>query len=265
MQTSASYTRSEWVPLSVIASTFGGELVWSSLTQLEVAEGLAAIGLLLLLSAAARSWGFASLLDSQSLNRHLRLPFSYFFAFLGVLGVVSFLSLGLCDTRRVCEVLDASGWNIVQYPLGFFGQVGGSSLGPGGAVGYGLLALMTWVVTLVFLSLGVGLARSVKLFAVPSLLFLTVVVLLFDPGDMAAHALNLVSGVNLDGMPLLSNWSLLTVSLFFTVYALARDVRRGARAGADGPPSTATGPAVNFQAESGRARQPGGIQKNRDD
>jgi hypothetical protein len=265
MQTSASCTRSEWVPLSVIASTFGGEVVLSFATLLEVAEGLAAIGLLLLLSRAARSRGLGPLLDSPLLNKSLKAPFCYLFAFLGTLGALSFLSLGLCDMKRVCDVLDASGWDIVQYPLRILGRYDGSAYGPGGAVGYGALALMTWVGTVVLLTLGAGFARAVKLFAVPSLLFLTVVVLLFDPGEMGTHALNLVSGATIDGVSLLSNWSLLTVSLFFTVYALARDVRRGARAGADGPPSPATGPTVDFQAESGGACEPGGIQKNRDD
>ena len=249
----------------MIASTFGGEVVWNFATLVEVAEGLAAIGLLLLLSRVARSRGLGPLLDSPLLNKSLKAPFSYFFALLGALGVLSFLSLGLCDMKRVCDVLDASGWDIVQYPLGVLGHFDGSAYGPGGAIGYGAVALMTWVGTVFLLTLGAGFARAVKLFAVPSLLFLTVAVLLFDPGDMGTHALNLVSGATIYGVSLLSNWSLLTVSLFFTVYALARDVRRGGRAGADGHPSPATGSAVNFQAESDRARQPGGIQKNRYD
>lgn len=249
----------------MIASTFGGEVVWSFATLLEVAEGLVAIGLLLLLSSAAKSRGLGPLLDSPLLNKSLKAPFSYLFAFLGTLGVLSFLLLGLCDMKRVCDVLDASGWDIVQYPLGILGHFDGSSYGPGGAMGYGTLALMTWVGTVFLLTLGAGFARAVKLFAVPSLLFLTIVVLLFDPGDMGTHALNLVSGATIDGISLLSNWSLLTVSLFFTVYALLHDVRGGARDGADTPPSPATGDGVNFQVESGRARPPGGIQKNRDD
>ena len=253
------------VPLSVIASTFGGEVVWSLATLLEVAEGLAAVGLLLLLSSAARSRGLGPLLDSPLLNRSLKAPFSYFFAFLGAMGVLSFLSLGLCDMKRVCDVLDASGWDIVQYPLGVLGRLDGSAYGPGGAVGYGALALMTWVGTVFLLTLGAGFARAVKLFAVPSLLFLTVAVLLFDPGDMGTHALNLVSGATIEGVSLLSNWSLLTVSLFFTAYALVRGLRGGARAGGDGPPSPATGTTANLRAEDGLAREPGGIQKNRDD
>jgi hypothetical protein len=251
--------------MSVIASALGGELVWSLATLLEVAEGLAAIGLLLSLSSVARSRGLAPLLDSRLLKKHLRSPYSYFFAFLGTLGVLSFLLLGLCDTKRVCDVLDSSGWDIVQYPLGLLGSFDGSAYGPGGAIGYGALALMTWVGAVFLLTLGVGFARALKLFAVPSLLFLTVVVFLFDPGDMGSHALNLVSGAAVDGVPLLSNWSLFTVSLFFTVDALARGVRRGARGGADGPPSPATGTTVNFQTEKSRAREPGGIQKKSDE
>ena len=215
--------------MSVIASTFGGQVVWSFVTELEVVEGLAAIGLLLLLSSAAKSWGFGRLLDSSLLNARLRPPFSYLFALLGALGVLSFLILGLCDTKRVCDVIDASGWDIVKYPLALLGRFDGSAYGPGGAIGYGALALMTWVGTVFLLTLGVGFVRAVKLFAVPSLLFLTVVVFLFDPGDMGNHALNLVSSAALDGVPLLSNWSLLTISLFFTVYALVLDAGRPPR------------------------------------
>jgi hypothetical protein len=251
--------------MSVIASTFGGEVVWSFATLLEVAEGLAAIGLLLLLSSTAKSRGLGPLLDSPLLDKSLKAPLSYLFAFLGTLGVFSFLIMGACDMKRVCDVLDASGWDIVQYPLGILGRLDGSAYGPGGVTGYGALALMTWVGTVFLLTLGAGFKRAVTLFAVPSLLFLTTVVLLFDPGDMGSHALNLVSGASIDGVSILSNWSLLTVSLFFTVYALARHVRQGARAGADGPPSPGTVPEVDFQVENGRAREAGGIQKNRDD
>jgi hypothetical protein len=250
--------------MSVIASTFGGQVVWSSVTELEVAEGLLAIGLVLLLSFEAKSIGFGPMLDSPLLNKRLKPPFSYLFAILGTVGALSFLVLGLCDTKRVCEVIDTGGLDVVQYPLRVLGRFDGAAYGPGGAIGYGTLGLLTWVGAVVLLTLGEWFARALKLFAVPSLLFLTVVVFLFDPGDMGNHALNLVSGLTLGGMPLLSNWSLLTISLFFTAYALVHDVRRSARGGADRP-SPATGTGAGLLVEEGPSQGPGGIQKNRDE
>jgi hypothetical protein len=55
---------------------------------------------------------------------------------------------------------------------------------------------------------------------VPSILFLTIVVLLFDPREMDSQAINLVSGFTLNGISLLSNWFLLTVSLSLTIFEL---------------------------------------------
>jgi hypothetical protein len=215
--------------MSAAATAFGVDVVWSSVSLFQVAEGVTAVALLGLLAVVVESSGFGSLFDSPVLRAHLRSPFSYLFAFLGVLGVLSFLLLGLCGMRRVCEAIDVNGWNIVQYPLGFLGQVGGAAFGAGGRMGYGALALATWGATVLFLSLAGGLAKALKLFALPSLLFLTAAVLVFDPGEMSSQAVNLASDVTFDGMSLLSNWFLFTVSLFFIAFGLVYERSGGSK------------------------------------
>ena len=124
--------------------------------------------------------------------------------------------------KQMCSVLDINGLNVVQYPLRLLGFVGGSAYEPSGRTGYGALAFLIWGLTIVALSLAKGFTKAVKYFAVPSILFLTVVVLLFDPIEMDSQAVNLVSGFTFDGMLPLSNWFLLTVSLCFTVLEFVR-------------------------------------------
>lgn len=214
--------------MSVIATTFGGKLVWSLVSQFEVTEGIAAVAFLLLLAVFIESCGLGFLFDSPVLSNHLKTRLSFLFAFLSVAGIFSFALLVLCNSRKLRSVIDVNGWNVVQYPLSLFGYLGGSAMGQDGRMGYGALALLTWGVTIVFLSLVIGLTRAVKFFALPSLLFLTVVVLLFDPREMDIQAINLASEFTFDGMSLLSNWFLLTVSLFFTFYGLMHE-RLGSR------------------------------------
>lgn len=208
------------VSMSVIATTFGGKLVWSFVSQFEVAEGIAAVAVLLLLATIIESFGFGFLFDSPVLSSHLKSHLSHLFAFLAVLGIFSYALLVLGNTKQVRDFLNANGWNVVQYPLNLLGYIGGSAMGQDGRMGYGALALLAWGLTIVFLSLAIGFTRAVKFFALPSVLFLTVVVLLFDPREMDSQAINLVSEFTFDGMSLLSNWFLLTVSLFFTVFGL---------------------------------------------
>jgi hypothetical protein len=223
--------------MGVIATTFGGNLVWSFVSQFEVTEGVVAVAALLPLTVLMESWGLGSLLDSTRLSNLLRSRLSPLFAFLGAGGALSFVLLVLCNSRKVNSVLDVNGLNIVQYPLALLGFLGGSALGQNGELGYGALAMVVWVLTLGAFSIPWGLTRAVKFFALPSLLFLTTAVLLFDPREMDSQAINLVSQFTFDGVSLLSNWFLLTVSLFFTVYGLVRGrlgasrQRRSARAG----------------------------------
>ncbi len=206
--------------MGVIANTFGGKLVWSSASQFEVAEGLLIVALLLLSTIVLKSSRFGYLFDSPFLRRHLKPPLSRLSAALAALGTLSYALLVLCNFRQGKDVLDIYGWNLTQYPLAVFGYFGGSALGQNGAVGYGALALLIWGLTVVALSLAWGLARGVKIFALPSILFLAVVVLLFDPGQMDLQAVNLVSGLTFDGVSLLSNWFLLTVSVFLCAFEL---------------------------------------------
>jgi len=206
--------------MSVIATTLGGDLAWSFVSLFEVLEGFVAVAALLPLAVLVESWGLGSLLDSTRPSNLLRSRLSPLFAFLGVGGVLSFAILVLCNSKKVCSVLDVNGFNIVQYPLGLLGFLGGSALGQSGRLGYGALALVVWVLTLGALSVAMGSARAWKFFALPSLVFLTVEVLLFDPGEMDSQAINLVSDLTFDGMSLLSNWFVLTVSVFFTAYGL---------------------------------------------
>jgi len=206
--------------MSVIATTFGGKVVWSFVSQFEVTEGIAAVVFLLLLATIIESCGFGYLFDSPVLSNHLKSRLSQLFAFLAVAGIFSFALLVLCNSKRVRDVLDINGWNVVQYPLNLLGYLGGSALGQDGRLGYGAVALLTWGFTILFLSLAIGFPKAVKFFALPSVLFLTVVVFLFDPREMDSQAINLVSEFTFNGISLLSNWFLLTVSLFFTVFGL---------------------------------------------
>ena len=208
------------VSTSVIATTFGGGLVWSFVSQFEVIEGVVAVAALLPLALLVESRGFGRLLDSLVLSARLRSRLAPMFAVLGVGGVLSYALLVLCNSRELDRILDVNGLNLVQYPLGLLGFLGGSALGQDGRLGYGAVAFLTWGLTIGALSAAMGSARAVKFFALPSLVFLTVEVLLFDPGEMDSQAINVVSSFTYDGMSLLSNWFLLTVSLFFTVYGL---------------------------------------------
>jgi hypothetical protein len=211
--------------MSVIATTFGGKVVWSVVSQFEVTEGLVAVAFLLLCAVVIESYGFGFgfTLDSPVTSNRLKPHLSRLFTFLAFAGMLSYVLLVLCNTKRLRDFIDVYGLNVVQYPLSLLGLVGGSAMGPGGRLGYGALAFLAWGATIVFLSLVIGLPKAVKFFALPSLVFLTAEVFLFDPREMDSQAINLVSDLTFKGMPLLSNWFLLTVSLFFTVFGLTRD------------------------------------------
>lgn len=193
--------------------------MWSSISQFEVIEGLVVVSFFSLFVVIAKSYRIG-LFDSPILSSHLKSRFSYLFAVLAVAGALSFILLVLCNMEQLRSLLDINGWNVVQYPLNLFGFLGGSALGQNGRVGYGVLAFLIWGLTIIALSLAIGFVKAVKLFAVPSILFLTIVVLLFDPREMDSQAINLVSGFTLNGISLLSNWFLLTVSLSLTIFEL---------------------------------------------
>jgi len=204
--------------ISILSRT----LVWSRVSELEVVEGLVIFGFLLLFTVTMKSSGIDSLPVSQILSNHLKFPFSNLFAVLSTAGAVSYVLLVLCNIKQFCSILDINGWNVAQYPLNLLGVFGGSAYAQNGRLGYGALAFLIWGLTIGALSLAIGFTKAVKFFAVPSILFLTIVVLLFDPIEMDRQAINLVSGFTLDGISLLSNWFLLTVSLCLTVVEFAR-------------------------------------------
>lgn len=203
--------------MDVIATTFGGNVVWSFFSQFEVLEGLAVISLLCLCAFAIERSGFRFLFYSPVFRYHLRSPLSRLCAVFAIGGMISYALLVLCNMQQICSVLDIYGWNVVRYPLDIFGFLGGSAMGQNGREGYGALALLIWGLTIIALSLSRGFMKAVRLFGIPSILFLTIVVLLYDPGQMDSQAINLVTGFTYDGISLLSNWFLLTVSLFFTI------------------------------------------------
>lgn len=204
--------------MHVIANTLGGKVVWSLASQFEVAEGLAVAGSFLLVALVIEYCGFYSVFDSPVFSKHLKPRLSYLFAALGVAGTLSYALLVLCNFKKLLDVLDVNGLNVVQYPLRLLGFLGGSALGQSGPTGYGALALLLWGLTIVSLSLAIGFARTMKFFTLPSILFLTVVVFLYDPGQMDIQAINLLSGFTYDGISLLSNWFLLTTSLIFITF-----------------------------------------------
>lgn len=194
-------------------------MVWSSVSQFEVVEGLL-VAALTLLAVVVESRKSSSLFSSPLLNRHLKSPLSRLFTVLAAAGALCFALLVVCNLKRINDVIDVGGLDLVQYPLRVLGFFGGSAMGEYGRAGYGALGLLVWGLTVVALSLARGFVSAVKRFAVPSVLFLTVVVLLFDPGEMDIQAVNVVSGITYDGMSLLSNWFLLTVSLSLVVFDL---------------------------------------------
>lgn len=205
-----------------IARTFANQgsvvTVLSFVSQFEVTEGLVVVSLLLLFVVIAKSCRFGLLFDSSIVSSHLKPRLSYLFAVLAVAGALSFTLLVLCNMKQLCNILDINGWNVVQYPLNLLGFLGGSALGQNGRVGYGVLTFLVWGLTIIALSFAIGFVKAVKLFAVPSILFLTIVVLLFDPREMDSQAVNLLSGFTFNGISLLSNWFLLTVSLFLIIF-----------------------------------------------
>lgn len=215
--------------MGVVGSTIGGQVVWSLASQFEVAEGALLVATSSFVLVVADRSGLASRLDVR-LRKHAEPPFSHVFTFLAVLGALCFDLLAICNFKAVNHVVDVNGLDLVQYPLRTLSYLGGSAMGPGGSLGYGALALVAWTFTVASLTLGAGAKKAVTLFAVPSILFLTVVVLLFDPGQMDIQAINLVSGVTFQGVSLLSNWSLLVVSLSFTVLGIVR-AERGRKKG----------------------------------
>lgn len=212
----------------MIANTFGGQVVWSFVSQFEVAEGILIVETVFLCGLALEYLGFGSLLNHRLFRGHVRSPLSRMCTLLAALGALSFDLLAMCNFKRLDRVIDIHGWNLVQYPLRVLGYIGGSAMGQDGRLGYGVLALMVWTFTLIALSLGAGLARAVKFFALPSMLFLTTLVFLFDPGQMDIQAINVASGLTYDGISLLSNWSLLTVSLALTLFFALRGMGRRA-------------------------------------
>lgn len=203
--------------MGVIAHTFGGDVVWSSVSQFEVLEGILLFGIVLIFVLEWDTLRVNLPFHVRFLKNHLSPPISDVCLVLGVLGAVCYGLLAVCNFRRVDRVVDVKGIDLVKYPLSVLGYFGGSAWGPGGTIGYGALALLTWVFTIALLSLGVGAKRAVKIFAIPSILFLTGLVFLFDPTQMDSQALNAVSGVRYEGTSLLSNWFLLTVSLCLTL------------------------------------------------
>jgi hypothetical protein len=209
--------------MGVIAHTFGGDVVWSWVSQFEVAEGILIVSSSLLVLTIADSLGIRIPASTRVIKKPIERNLSRACTTVAALGALSFYILAVCNLRRLDRIVDINGWNLVQYPLNLLGYLGGSAMGEHGQLGYGALALLVWGLTVSALSLGVGFAPAVKFFAVPSVLFLTVLVLLFDPTEMDIQATNLVSGLTFEGISLLSNWSLLTISLAFTVLNLARE------------------------------------------
>jgi hypothetical protein len=191
--------------------SYAGVIVWNWLAQVEVIEGIIVIGTALVIARLVRfDFGY-------EMHSRPRLPL----VLVGIVSTISYAVLVLCNSRQGMNTVSGvglGGVDLMRYPLGLLGFFGGSSLGPSGADGYGLFSLMVWVLAFISFSLGIGVARTMRLFTFPSMLFLAVFVLLVDPGEMSKQAVNVVAGLAYDGVSLLSNWLLLTVSLFFTVF-----------------------------------------------
>jgi hypothetical protein len=208
--------------MSVITTTFGGKLIWSWVSQFEVAEGLLAVALLLSSVILIEALGLSSRLDSRIFRFHLKPRLSYVFTLVAAGGTVSYALLVLCNMEQLRNVIDINGWNVVQYPLDLLGAVGGGAMASNGRDGYGALALLMWIATLLSVTLSAGLSKAVRYFAMPSIIFLTCVVLLFDPGEMDSQAINIVSGITFNNVSLMSNWFLFTASLSLAIFEVIR-------------------------------------------
>ena len=122
--------------------------------------------------------------------------------------------------RQLNSIIDVGGLNVVQYRLRILGYFRGSAAGESGRYGYGALALLIWALSMAALALGKGLLAALRWFALPSMLFLAVIVLLFDLKEMSVQAVNFVFGLTYNGVSLPSDWFVLTASLPLVILEL---------------------------------------------
>jgi len=84
-----------------------------------------------------------------------------------------------------------------------------------------IMAIGAWGLAMLALSSRKGITWALKAFGLPAILYLTVMVLVFDSLEMTTPVTLLVSKLSLYGIDLVSNWLVLMVASFLFVYGLA--------------------------------------------
>jgi hypothetical protein len=164
--------------------------LWFHQSYVEIAEGLAALALLFPLLSVKR-------LDFTWLHK----PFApwfprWLFLLLVLVGAGIFGVYAVADST-LAEIPKFSG-SVFSWSNKAFG------------VGYGTIALTMWGLTILALSLHKGFIGSLKIFGFPAILFLTVMLWMFDSRDMIYHVTNFAMW-SLRGIDLVSNWFVLVI------------------------------------------------------
>jgi hypothetical protein len=208
-------------PPTTVITYSGITIVWSSVSQFEVAEGLTVVALLLLVLIIFRQTrSDFSRLGSSALGKHLKPRLSYLSTALALVGASVFVLFVLSNTHDPGDAMPAALASIPKCVVRLFGFHG--------RTGYGMAAFVVWALTLACLSLAKGFIDAMKLFGFPAVLLLTTMVLVFDPYAMDVHAANFASWT-FGSTYLFSNWFLFVMSLSFVLVSFVPSIARRAR------------------------------------
>jgi glucan phosphoethanolaminetransferase (alkaline phosphatase superfamily) len=174
--------------------------VWKSSNQ--IAEGLAAAAVLLFLLM----FRWPSL---RWLNRPLTTRFPrWLFVIVGLVGASVFGFFAFIDAT----------FHILSFSYHFDNLFDFKTIQATGS-SFGVVAFAIWGVTVVCLSIGRGFANAMRVFGLPAILFLMALLLVCDPPTMTAHVTNFaIWSADYNNVDLVSNWFVLTVTLFLTLW-----------------------------------------------
>lgn len=180
-----------------------GTPVWFYWSYAEIAEGLAVAVVLSLLFMSRRS-------SFSWLNKPLvpRFP-KRLLIVLMLIGASAFVFFAVIDaTYRVLSFSPS----FVRFFYFKSIQTTGSS--------FGVAAFVVWGLISFCLFLAKGLTSAMRIFGLPSILFLMILLLIFDSGEMPMHATNFTTW-SLSGISIVSNWFVLIVTSSLVVLGLA--------------------------------------------
>ena len=164
----------------------------------EIAEGLAALALVLPLLQLDSKWLRGSPMP--------RLP-----RWLVIATVAPCVSI-----FGFLVVLNVNGYNA---SLSFARPILASLPMPPGINAVGAIASLAWTAALAVVILKAGIIKTVKAFAAPTILFLTLVIFSYDRVEMTLHVTDFTTWA-VGGIPLMSNWLLLVVSAGIVGWAI---------------------------------------------